>query len=95
MKYLTYWDNESPNPKSEILFCAVDLDKENSCDHLRIMTEMSPDSKSSLDLCSCSPLFSPVGSGKTQFCASMVPSKFSRKFQNIPKTSPRKVNMIF
>lgn len=41
IKYLTYWDNESSKPKSEILFCAVDLDKENSCDHLRIITEMS------------------------------------------------------
>lgn len=25
IKYLTYWDNESPKPKSEILFSAVDL----------------------------------------------------------------------
>ena len=24
IKYLTYWDNESSKPKSEILFCALD-----------------------------------------------------------------------
>lgn len=37
-----YQEAESPNPKSEVLLRAVDLDKANSHNPLRITREMSP-----------------------------------------------------